>query len=194
MQDLGVLSGHTYSVALAISDDGNTVVGISSPSLLPNNTAGGRFTFGTDARAFIWTPTNGMQDLNQLLANAGVNLDGQTILAATSVTPDGKWIGGAVTHADLEAGQTTPIFASLTAVPSLPGDYNDDGHVDAGDYTVWRDAGETPERYLAWKQNFGASSESPGSAARVPEPASLLMIAVAGILAVAPRRNVRETD
>lgn len=194
IQDLGVLSGHTYSVALAVSDDGNTVVGISSPSPLPNNTAGGRFTYGADARAFLWTPASGMQDLNQLLTTAGVSLDGQKILAATSVTPDGKWIGGAVTHAALAAGQTTPIFASLTAPPTLPGDYNGDGRVDAVDYTVWRNAGDTPERYLAWKQHFGASAVGGGAAQSVPEPASLLLMAGTGLVAVIAGRLRRHAD
>ncbi len=78
----------------------------------------------------------------------------------------------------------------------LPGDFNDDGQVDAADYTVWRDGlGSTfdPIDYDAWKENFGTSwsgtgasggnSQMPFPLAIVPEPSakSLLVIAVATI-------------
>jgi hypothetical protein len=60
----------------------------------------------------------------------------------------------------------------------VPGDFNRDGHVDAVDYTVWRDGlgtAYTMEDYADWKSNFGYSSG--GSAAvghhdAVPEPVS----------------------
>jgi hypothetical protein len=83
-------------------------------------------------------------------------------------------------------------FGSGSFAP-LPGDYNDDGNVDAADYTVWRDglgATYTPMQYEVWKANFGTGSNGKGggsnsigtslSAASVPEPApeSLLMIAI----------------
>jgi hypothetical protein len=82
----------------------------------------------------------------------------------------------------------------------LAGDYNDDGTVDAVDYTVWRNnlatqsrlandltPGEvTAEDYDLWKQNYGTSLPGAGSgglAASVPEPATwlLLLIATAGL-------------
>jgi hypothetical protein len=128
-----------------------------------------------------------MQNLNQLLTTAGVDLAGQTILAATSITPDGKWIGGAVTHPNLNSGQSTPFFASLTENLNIPGDYNGDGRVDAADYTVWRNDGETPDRYLAWKQHFGESESGSAAAANVPEPAALMLIVGAGLLAASRR-------
>ena len=43
---------------------------------------------------------------------------------------------------------------------SLAGDFNDDGTVDATDYTVWRDGlGSLYDQddYLDWKNNFGQS-------------------------------------
>ena len=86
--------------------------------------------------------------------------------------------------------------------PTLVGDYNGDGKVDAADYTVWRDTfGSTTDLrangdnngasqgvidqadYLAWVQNFGAI-QAAGSAATVPEPASIaLLMFAAGVLA-----------
>lgn len=78
--------------------------------------------------------------------------------------------------------------------PPLPGDYNDDGSVDAADYTVWRDSlasatalpNETvsigivdAEDYDAWQATFGADAEE-GLAAlsAVPEPNGLLLVLV----------------
>jgi hypothetical protein len=90
-------------------------------------------------------------------------------------------------------------------VPFLPGDYNNNGVVDAADYTVWRDhfgtsyqlpnevPGTTPgsvtiDDYSAWKARFGNSLSGRGASAPTPasEPASmmmLLMLAVGGWLA-----------
>lgn len=78
-------------------------------------------------------------------------------------------------------------------VASLPGDYNQDGIVDASDYTVWRDSlGQSGNGlaadgnnsgtvdladYLIWKQNFASASGSALGRSSVPEPASLLLTA-----------------
>ncbi|QDU53899.1 hypothetical protein [Aeoliella mucimassa] len=92
----------------------------------------------------------------------------------------------------------TVDFGALADVPTvLVGDYNGDGHVNLGDYTVWRDSlgasvavGTGADGnsngvidsgdYDQWKANFGASLA--GSAAfastanqPVPEPASLVV-------------------
>jgi hypothetical protein len=79
----------------------------------------------------------------------------------------------------------------------LEGDYNGDNVVDAADYTVWRDTlGSTSDLradgngngiidgpgansdYVVWTTNYGAAS--PGVVA-VPEPATLLLGALAGV-------------
>lgn len=87
------------------------------------------------------------------------------------------------------------------------GDYNFDGIVDLGDYTVWRSAlGSTRDvaadgdgsgrvdmaDYAIWKSGFGESSSAALSAATasVPEPATLgLILASAVALAVWRRRR-----
>ena len=71
----------------------------------------------------------------------------------------------------------------LLVLSSLPGDYNNDGLVDAADYTVWRDNLGAPAgalrndfaggaigapQYDAWAANFGATLPLPSLA--VPEP------------------------
>ncbi len=93
-----------------------------------------------------------------------------------------------------------PINYQVVAA-GLAGDYNDDGVINAADYTVWRDAigaggsllnDPTPETvdesdYAYWRDHFGISasdgSGSRGAEARVPEPATLgtLLVGLAGV-------------
>jgi hypothetical protein len=90
----------------------------------------------------------------------------------------------------------------FAAAPSdLPGDYNGDGRVDAGDYVRWRNnlgdpteadindngdgGGVTISDYGWWTQNYGTPGAGGGgltataSAPAVPEPAAWLLAAVA---------------
>jgi len=87
--------------------------------------------------------------------------------------------------------------------PDLPGDYNNNGKVDAADYTVWRDAmtagggslandltpGEVDEfDFVVWRTFFGQSLGGGAGAAAVPEPASLMLMLLASFWLVARRR------
>jgi hypothetical protein len=84
-------------------------------------------------------------------------------------------------------------FGSGTFAPvgaPHPGDFNEDGAVDAADYVVWRDGlgGEYEEVHLAdWRANFGRNASSaanpiPFPMMSVPEPALVsFLIAVAAI-------------
>jgi hypothetical protein len=77
----------------------------------------------------------------------------------------------------------------------LPGDYNQNGTVDAADYVVWRKGLGTvynQNDYNVWRANFGATTAGAAAVAHsatgpaVPEPASaaLLLFAVVGSLVV----------
>lgn len=78
-----------------------------------------------------------------------------------------------------------PISYQVLAA-TLAGDFNDDGAVDAADYSVWRDAfGVTYDEddYADWKNNFGQTLGS-GVAAAVPEPSAALLLAWGACLAL----------
>jgi hypothetical protein len=118
---------------------------------------------------------------------------------------------------EFESNQFVPYGTNMTdtlGAPNyplnqsvLPWDYNQNGVVDAADFTVWRDALGTPDptgtsllinadldgsvdqtEYDAWKFHFGETLLPPGSAAlagsaTVPEPAGWLLV-VLGIILV----------
>lgn len=156
---------------------------------------------------------------SSLLINGGqfgINTSGTTIIDlidSGGVTPGQhtliNWSGAstptAITLGSFSLGNVSPALSggslvlngsSLSyVVPgdlAVPGDYNDNGVVDAADYSVWRDhlgqtfqlVNEVPdatpgmvteEDYTAWKANFGNTSGSgaiSGGYAAVPEPAS----------------------
>lgn len=74
----------------------------------------------------------------------------------------------------------------------LPGDFNEDGSVDAADYTVWRDGLGTTfvqADYDTWEANYGASIPSAASSAAVPEPASFALLALAAAAGLGRRQR-----
>jgi hypothetical protein len=88
-------------------------------------------------------------------------------------------------------------FFNLDAV-GLPGDYNNNGVVDASDFVVWRknlgtdfalpNRGEgisgpvSDSDYNTWRANFGASGIGGLGAAAVPEPISALLLAMGALI------------
>ena len=102
--------------------------------------------------------------------------------------------GSAASSFSLLVNSTSVILQAI----GLPGDYNNNGTVDAADYVVWRknnntavtlpnDAtpGTSPADYTVWRSHFGQPSGSGSGAsanAAVPEPATFLlqMFGVAG--------------
>jgi hypothetical protein len=82
--------------------------------------------------------------------------------------------------------------------PGLPGDFNDDGSVDAADYVVWRKGMGTQYSqvdYDDWRENFGEMSGAQSTAASalpaaVPEPTAIVMIYL-GSLCLAGRLRQR---
>jgi hypothetical protein len=106
------------------------------------------------------------------------------------------------------AGIAGFTFDLLPAVAAVSGDYNNDGVVNAADYTVWRDhlgqtfqldnegEGQSPgevtiEDYDFWKSQFGMGGGGSVTSASVPEPASALLLIAATLIVAAPRRGRR---
>jgi GH25 family lysozyme M1 (1,4-beta-N-acetylmuramidase) len=93
----------------------------------------------------------------------------------------------------------------LALAPSLAGDFNGDGQVDAADYIAWK-KGLSPNPhssadYTAWRQHFGQSIFAAGTglsgADAVPEPATLACLAFAPVVLNLRRRrhvSVRRTQ
>jgi hypothetical protein len=111
-----------------------------------------------------------------------------------------------LTLPDLNAGltwDTSQLYSSgvlrVVAAVGIPGDYNQNGVVDAPDFAVWRDTvGSTTHLaadgngnmmidagdYAVWKMNFGTIASGTGSSALwvvapVPEPNSIVLLIVA---------------
>jgi hypothetical protein len=100
------------------------------------------------------------------------------------------------TSAGSGGGDHIYVVSRSAASGGPPGDYNNNGRVDAADYVLWRKGGslanevDTPGTvnaadYTAWRSRFGnAAGSSAGTAANtaVPEPSALalLILATAG--------------
>ena len=81
---------------------------------------------------------------------------------------------------DLNGNATSqPWVIDLSAIPEpdLPGDFNNDGSVDAADYVLWRKLGLSAEQYTVWRQNFGALSSTAARAAKMLAAAAQEMAA-----------------
>ncbi|MCA9241518.1 MAG: hypothetical protein KDA37_15015 [Planctomycetales bacterium] len=116
-----------------------------------------------------------------------------------------KWLTTLDAAALRDIGWDVQYISPLPEPTGLDGDFNDDGRVDAADYTLWRDnlgaadesaisnhgngGGIDQSDYVLWRNNFGASSAGvAGSSFLVaPEPASLWLLALTA--ACAPRRT-----
>jgi len=86
-------------------------------------------------------------------------------------------------------------FAGLAAI--ITGDFNEDGIVDAADYTTWRNKNGTQEEYDIWKANFGQVIGEPGSTANLPVPepagASLIVLGWIGFTVLERRTGTSRT-
>ncbi len=89
-------------------------------------------------------------------------------------------------------------YAVLWTPVGLPGDFNDNGIVDAADYVVWRKGGllanefappgAGPEDYLGWRAAFGNGSAGLGASA-VPETCSLSILAISSAALISRSRR-----
>jgi len=101
---------------------------------------------------------------------------------------------------------TTPIsavdayalWANVSSPNPLPGDFNNDGSVDAADYVVWRKDGLSSEDFNTWRSNFGntlpggsgsivqAPQENNGG---VPEASTVALVGIGTSIYLMTRRT-----
>jgi hypothetical protein len=94
--------------------------------------------------------------------------------------------------------------AACQAPAGVPGDYNNNGKVDAGDYVLWRKGGPlqnevadsgtvSPADYTEWRARYGNPASGAGtglnSSTGVPEPTSVLLAILAFAWSLAIRRR-----
>ena len=138
-----------------------------------------------------FSPTAG--DAFQLISTIGTPISG-TFIDTLNVLPT----IGAGLEWQIDYSNSDFVFLRV----QLPGDYNDNGVVDAADYTIWRDTfGSTTDLradgnqdgvvnqsdYIFWEFRFG--NTAPSNSTAVPEPTSVLIAALA--LAALPQRKPR---
>ncbi len=107
---------------------------------------------------------------------------------------------------DYGTGSNSKITLNAAAPGGVPGDYNNNGVVDAADYVLWRNGGPLQNEvastgvvdgadYDAWRARFGNTSGSGSSlsaGAAVPEPGTLALWMVgSGLGLVAKGRRAR---
>ncbi|HEY3395283.1 MAG TPA: hypothetical protein VGK58_21460 [Lacipirellulaceae bacterium] len=114
-------------------------------------------------------------DLNLRILNGG----GWQLETAVAINNQGAIVGTGTLDGAPRAFLLSPITLH-------PGDYNNDGAVDAADYVVWRKTGGSQSGHDAWRSNFGRSGGGgsvTAETATIPEPASFATLA-AGALPV----------
>jgi probable HAF family extracellular repeat protein len=166
MQDLATLGGlNSYSYNVGA---GGQVVGASEVVMTSDHT-----------HAFLYTSGSGMLDLNTLIDP----LSGWQLLDAAEINDAGQITGQGLIGGQYRAYLLNPIL--------VPGDFNNNGVVDAADYVVWRKGGPLqndatpgvqPGDYNVWRANFGQPAGSGAGAsvnAAVPEPATLVLLLLA---------------
>lgn len=118
-----------------------------------------------------------------------------TVLTASSIANNLTLADGS--PFDLGASTATELILTYTGGGGgLAGDFNNDGVVDARDYTVWRDGlgtTYTAVDYDDWRGNYGATSAARTPPTAAPEPAAvgLLVLGAAAGLRVGARRRGR---
>jgi hypothetical protein len=149
-------------------------------------------------------------------AKNGNSAANRTVLAPFAITPASpiqpestfylRWL--ATNIAGANDGLAIDDFSiGTTLAPSIAGDYNNNGLVDAADYVVWRDHLNTAvtipnditpgtvvaQDYLEWRDRFGKSvfDFGAGAGTAIPEPAAThiaLMLITVGLLCHGHRR------
>ncbi|MGD9631849.1 MAG: PEP-CTERM sorting domain-containing protein [Pirellulales bacterium] len=180
---------------------------VPTPSLVGANAGTHRLRMTLDAAAKTWF---GQIDVDYaggpFVADATTPIydltnwydDGAFVVNGWPTLPSKIYFGG-------DDGAVFTDFSVTVASAGQPGDFNGDTHVDAADYTVWRDHLGAPDEsaiggngdgqngvdaadFNVWKTNFGAAGAGALSAAVVPEPSSLIVVLL-GLIGLSAARK-----
>jgi exopolysaccharide biosynthesis protein len=126
-------------------------------------------------------------------ATNAINLDGggSTQMAANYYN-DGQ--NAKLVNVPSETERSVGTNLALFALPN--GDYNLNGAVDAGDYTVWRKSVGGQLGYDAWRSRYGAAGGSGSEfneSLTIPEPAGTTLASLALLAAAMYRNRTRRT-
>jgi probable HAF family extracellular repeat protein len=160
LSTLGGLNSYSYNVGTTGQVVGASEVNVNS----------------TLTHAFLYSSSTGIIDLNTRIDP----LSGWILSDAAAINDAGQITGQGLIGGQYHAYLLTPV--------QLPGDFNDDGRVDAADYIVWRKGlgtTYTPSEYNLWRTHFrqtAGSGTGASASAAVPEPETwvMLMFAAAG--------------
>jgi hypothetical protein len=130
-------------------------------------------------------------------------LQGSSTLAANASVDIGNAYNNSLNGEDLELTFRLPsgliLLGGVSYVgvgPTLMGDYNGNGAVDAADYVVWRKTdGSNQAGYNTWRTNFGrtaGSGSSLANSASVPEPVTWSLVGMALLVAACRGRRMTE--
>jgi hypothetical protein len=142
---------------------------------------------------------NGVPDLaNRLVMDGGTNTGNGRDIAFDAagniyIVTSGQgmyrvYSPGGHTKTTLSFDGSSYAFNSQTIAAGLGGDFNHDNKVDGADFLVWQTTLGDAASLATWKANFGMSAAA-AAATGVPEPASLGMLAFAGVLGLAAGRR-----
>ncbi|HVT28507.1 MAG TPA: hypothetical protein VHE81_10885 [Lacipirellulaceae bacterium] len=188
--------GQTHVVGDLMLTSGTLQIELSSLALFDKLFVDGTAALGgslTVSTLDGFTPASG--DSWQIITAGGIGGEFENITAGYSVQ---------------KRGNSLLLFFGT---PTLAGDYNGDGKVDAADYVVWRHALATggtllnetasPNEvdaadYDAWSADFGATtatgSGSASASSTVPEPTSALLVAVVAVIGPLAKKRARYGD
>jgi hypothetical protein len=164
----------------------------------------------TDNTNFEHNPTNRLRargnaggvdiEANTYPQTAGLNFDG--IADVYTFRYDGFAAGDYIKlQLNGDAADEGASFAGFmlddvfAPTPVTPGDFNDDGAVDAADYVDWRKRGGSQADYDAWRANFGQGTADVGDtvdslqSSVAPEPSGLLLMLTSGLIGVSTMRG-----
>jgi autotransporter-associated beta strand protein len=153
--------------------------------------------------------TGNVADIGFISLAAGINEHVASLVLGNTAQPNGTYGATGSGAANINDEYFSGLGIITVAPAGLPGDFNNDGKVDAGDYATWRKNNGTsnalandnglgtpvgPAHYNLWRANFGNTASGSGSnlaTAGVPEPSSLLLLDAAVSSAIDTCRSRR---